>query len=43
METFKLKLGECIVFPSIARHRVRPLKSGRRSVIVGWYGGPDFR
>lgn len=43
METLKLKLGECIVFPSIACHRVRPLKSGKRSVIVGWYGGPDFR
>ena len=43
METFKFELGECIVFPSTSLHRVRPLKSGKRSVIVGWYGGPDFR
>ena len=43
METFKLQLGECIVFPSTSLHRVRPLKRGKRSVIVGWYGGPDFR
>ena len=43
METFKFNLGECIIFPSTSLHRVRPLKSGKRSVIVGWYGGPDFR
>jgi PKHD-type hydroxylase len=43
METFKFELGECIVFPSTSLHRVRPLKSGKRSVVVGWYGGPDFR
>ena len=43
MQTFKMELGECIVFPSISLHRVRPLKSGKRSVIVGWYAGPEFR
>tara|TARA_A100001201_G_scaffold142084_1_gene139278 strand:- start:1 stop:573 length:573 start_codon:yes stop_codon:yes gene_type:complete len=43
METFKFQLGECIIFPSTSLHRVRPLRSGKRSVIVGWYGGPDFR
>ena len=39
----KLNLGECVIFPSTSLHRVTPLKSGERSVIVGWYGGPDFR
>ena len=39
----KLELGECVMFPSTSLHRVTPLKSGERSVIVGWYGGPDFR
>jgi len=43
METIKLGLGECVIFPSSTIHRVRPLKSGRRETIVGWYAGPDFR
>lgn len=36
-------LGQAIVFPSTAMHRVKRLKSGRRISLVGWYGGPPFR
>ena len=43
METLKLDMGDCVIFPSTTLHRVRPLKSGERTTIVGWYGGPDFR
>jgi hypothetical protein len=43
MESLKLDMGDCVIFPSTTLHRVRPLKSGERSAIVGWYGGPDFR
>ena len=43
METLKFDMGDCIIFPSTAIHRVRPLKSGERTVISGWYGGPEFR
>jgi predicted 2-oxoglutarate/Fe(II)-dependent dioxygenase YbiX len=43
VDKIKLGMGECIIFPSTSTHRVTPLKSGERSVIVGWYGGPDFR
>ena len=43
MDTLKLDMGDCVIFPSTTLHRVRPLKSGERTTIVGWYGGPDFR
>jgi len=43
MKTFKPELGQAIIFPSYLVHRVRPLKSGRRVSLVGWYGGPAFR
>lgn len=43
MRTIKLDLGDCIIFPSTSIHRVRPLKSGKRETIVGWYAGPEFR
>lgn len=43
MDTLKLDIGDCVIFPSTSIHRVRPLKSGERTTIVGWYGGPDFR
>ena len=43
MESLKLDMGDCVIFPSTTLHRVRPLKSGERTTIVGWYGGPDFR
>ena len=43
MRTFKPELGQAIIFPSYLTHRVRPLKSGNRVSLVGWYGGPHFR
>tara|TARA_B100002019_G_C20988945_1_gene459575 strand:+ start:66 stop:650 length:585 start_codon:yes stop_codon:yes gene_type:complete len=43
MITFKPALGTAIIFPSTAKHRVRPIKSGKRISLVGWYGGPPFR
>ena len=43
MLTTKPPIGSAIIFPSMTRHRVRPLKSGERISLVGWYGGPPFR
>ena len=43
METFKPPIGSAIIFPSTAKHRVRPVKSGCTRSLVGWYGGPAFR
>ena len=43
MLTMRPPLGTAIIFPSYASHRVRPLKSGNRVSLVGWYGGPPFR
>tara|TARA_B100002019_G_scaffold41239_1_gene34524 strand:- start:41 stop:619 length:579 start_codon:yes stop_codon:yes gene_type:complete len=43
MVSFKPPIGTAIIFPSTYRHRVRPVKSGKRVSLVGWYGGPDFR
>ena len=35
--TTKFDYGDFIVFPSDTFHRVRPLKSGIRTTLVGWY------
>lgn len=43
MKTFSMDIGDVIIFPSDVLHRVRPLKSGKRISLVGWYGGPPFR
>jgi len=43
MKTFKPEMGQAIIFPSYLTHRVRPLKSGHRVSLVGWFGGPPFR
>ncbi len=43
METVQLDAGDAIIFPSDAAHRVRPLKSGKRISLVGWYAGPKFK
>ena len=43
MVTLKPPLGYAIIFPSTSVHRVRHVKSGRRTCLVGWYGGPNFR
>lgn len=43
MCTFDMKLGDVVIFPSDLMHRVRPLKSGERTTLVGWFGGPPFK
>lgn len=43
MISMKPPLGYAIIFPSTSVHRVRPIKSGKRVSLVGWYGGPNFR
>ena len=43
IDTLKPELGQAIIFPSQALHRVKPLESGKRISLVGWYGGPPFR
>jgi len=43
MITFKPAMGTAIIFPSTAKHRVRPVTKGQRISLVGWYGGPPFR
>ena len=35
--------GTLIIFDSRIRHRVRPLKSGKRFCLVGWAHGPRWR
>ena len=35
--TIKFDYGDFIVFPSDTLHRVRPMKSGTRMTMVGWY------
>ena len=35
--------GTVIAFPTYQMHRVRPIESGVRRVIVGWLVGPGFR
>ena len=43
MYSYKMDIGEAFIFPSDCTHRIRPLKSGKRISLVGWYGGPPFR
>ena len=43
VDTFKMDIGDVMVFSSDTTHRVRKLKSGKRISLVGWYGGPDWR
>jgi PKHD-type hydroxylase len=43
MHSIKPPKGTAIIFPSTITHRVRPLKSGIRRSLVGWYGGPPWR
>jgi len=43
MKTIKFNIGDVIVFSSDAVHRVRPLKSGKRISLVGWFAGPKFK
>lgn len=38
-----LDYGEILIFPSIMQHRVKPVTSGVRNVLVSWAWGPLFR
>ena len=42
VKTIPLKKGQAVIFPSVLEHRVKPVLSGKRISLVGWYGGPDF-
>jgi len=35
--------GHITIFPAFHLHRVRPIISGERVALVGWYHGPAFR
>ncbi len=39
----KLDVGEAILFPADTWHKVKPLKSGKRTTLVGWMAGPKWR
>lgn len=41
-EQLSLKKGDILVFPSTMNHRVSPITSGVRKVLVGWAWGPTF-
>ena len=43
MHSYKAPKGTAVIFPSTMVHRVRPLKSGVRKSLVGWFGGPPWR
>lgn len=43
MITVDMNIGDVVIFPSDAMHRVRPLKSGKRISLVGWFAGPPLR
>ena len=38
-----LEIGDVIIFPSIIQHRVNPVTSGERRVLVSWSWGPLFK
>jgi len=42
-DTLTLQKGDILVFPSTLNHRVRPVRSGTRKVLVAWAWGPLFR
>ena len=42
-KSYKMDLGDVIVFPSDSCHRITPITSGERISLVGWMGGPQFR
>ena len=35
--------GTVVVFPSVLRHRVRPVTAGTRHTLVSWFSGPRWR
>ena len=38
-----LSKGHGVFFPAFHGHRVEPIMSGSRYVLLGWYSGPRFR
>ncbi len=42
-EKISLTKGDVIVFPSMMHHRVNPILSGERRVLVAWAWGPLFK
>lgn len=42
-KSYKLDVGDAIIFSSDTMHRVKPVKSGKRISLVGWFGGPMFK
>tara|TARA_B100001996_G_scaffold165434_1_gene126144 strand:- start:307 stop:1029 length:723 start_codon:yes stop_codon:yes gene_type:complete len=40
--SFKYKKGIAVFFPSCDWHRVRPVTSGTRRALVGWFAGPPY-
>ena len=38
-----LKKGDVLVFPSMMHHRVNPILSGERRVLVAWAWGPLYK
>ena len=43
VETFKLKKGEMIVFPSHTWHKVNKVTKGIRKTLVGWVVGSQWK
>lgn len=43
LELPRLKKGDVIVFPSVVKHRVKPVESGLRRTLVCWTTGPYFK
>jgi PKHD-type hydroxylase len=43
LSTYKPPRGTAVIFPSTVPHRVRPVRSGIRRTLVGWYGGPPWK
>ena len=43
ISTYYLKKGEILFFPSWIRHRVKPITSGERLSLVGWFGGTHYK
>ena len=41
--TMPLKKGDIVIFPSQMEHRVNPILSGERKVIVAWAWGPLYK
>ena len=43
LTTYKLGMGDAVIFSSDLTHRVRRVRSGKRVSLVGWFAGPKFR